>query len=330
MSTAKTRKDTGNAVFIGVESFLVEEELRRLKGQLAEGASMNWSVFNAEEGPGVDEIIHLSNTMPFLADRRVIVVRNSQRLSAKHLDLVAAYLDNPCESTTFILVFEVEKADKEFMKLLARFDGKAEFTRFEPLKNRNDRIAWISGRARIHGKNMDKDAAVLLSDMTGSSMWYLDSEVQKLCLYIGERPTITAGDIQDVVMRTHEPAIFAFLDSLFDRKKDVLSILYDLELSGVNDLEIISRIANQAITHYVVLTGGDRKRMKIHDFVAEKALRRKSLWSGIQLTTLLKEVRAIEQRLKSGQLAHTYAALCEVIGRTVLTPKGEPRKALRP
>ena len=56
-----------------------------------------------------------------------------------------------------------------------------------------------------------------------------------------------------LVMRTHEPAIFAFLDALFDRKKDALSRLYELELSGVAELEIISRIENQIINHYVVL-----------------------------------------------------------------------------
>jgi DNA polymerase III delta subunit len=130
-------------------------------------------------------------------------------------------------------------------------------------------------------------------------------------------------------MRTPEPAIFAFLDALFDRKKDALLRLYELELAGIADLELISRIENQIINHYVVLSGEDYKKMKIHDFVAEKALRRKSLWSLSQLVSMLKDLRQIEQGIKSSSLVHVYAALTEVIGRHVLSLKKEARISLR-
>lgn len=325
MSAQKSKKPFLNAVFIGQETFLMEEELSCLKNRLGENASMNWAVFNAEEGPAMDEVISLCNTMPFLSDRRVIIIRNGHKLTAKQTDQVITYLDNPCETTMLILVMEAEKTDKDLSKLLKRFDGMAEIDRFESIKNRSERIAWIMDRALLHGKKIDKDAAVLLAEMAGSSMWYLDSEIQKLCLYVADNPSIITKDVHEVVMRTLEPAIFAFLDALFDRKKDTLSRLYDLELTGIAELEIISRIENQIINHYVVLSGRDWKKMKIHDFIADKAMRRKSLWSMAQLLSLLKDVRQIEQRLKSSSIVHVYAALAEVIGRLVLPPRNEGR-----
>ncbi len=325
MSAQKSKKPFLNAVFIGQETFLMEEELSCLKNRLGENASMNWAVFNAEEGPAMDEVISLCNTMPFLSDRRVIIIRNGHKLTAKQTDQVITYLDNPCETTMLILVMEAEKTDKDLAKLLKRFDGMAEIDRFESIKNRSERIAWIMDRALLHGKKIDKDAAVLLAEMAGSSMWYLDSEIQKLCLYVADNPSIITKDVHEVVMRTLEPAIFAFLDALFDRKKDTLSRLYDLELTGIAELEIISRIENQIINHYVVLSGRDWKKMKIHDFIADKAMRRKSLWSMAQLLSLLKDVRQIEQRLKSSSIVHVYAALAEVIGRLVLPPRNEGR-----
>ena len=209
--------------------------------------------------------------------------------------------------------------------------ARPRIVRFESIKNRGERIAWIMERTPLHGKKIDRDAAVLLADMTGgSSMWYLDSEIQKLCLYAHQSPSITGKDVHEAVMRTHEPAIFAFLDALFDRKKDALSRLYELELSGVAELEIISRIENQIINHYVVLSGHDWKKMKIHDFVADKAMRRKSSWSIAQLTIVLKDVRGIEQKIKSSSLIHVYAALTELIGRLVLSPRNEGRISGRP
>jgi DNA polymerase-3 subunit delta len=331
MSAQKLSGLLSNAVFIAQETFLVEEELSRLKQQLGENISMNWATFNAEGGPAMNEIIGLCNTMPFLSEQRVVIIKNGQKLTAKQLDQVILYLENPCEITTFILIIEVEKTDKELNKLIKKFDGKARIARFESLKNRGERIAWIMERTPLYGKKIDKDAAMLLADMTGgSSMWYLDSEIQKLCLYVAHSPSITGKDVHEAVMRTHEPAIFAFLDALFDRKKDALSLLYELEISGVAELEIISRIENQIINHYEVLSGHDWKKMKIHNFVADKAMRRKSLWSIAQLISVLKDVRNIEQRLKSSSLIHVYAALTEVIGRLVLSPRNEGRISGRP
>lgn len=331
MSAQKLSSRLSNAVFIAQEMFLVEEELARLKQQLGENISMNWAAFNAEEDPAMNEIIGLCNTMPFLSDQRVVIIKNGQKLTIKQLDQVLLYLENPCEITTLILIIEIEKTDNELNKLIKRFDGKARIVRFESLKNRGARTNWIMERAPLYGKKIDKDAAVLLADMTGgSSMWYLESEIQKLCLYANQSPSITGRDVHEAVMRTHEPAIFAFLDALFDRRKDALSRLYELELSGVAELEIISRIENQVINHYVVLSGRDWKKMKIHEFVADKAMRRKSSWSIAQLTTLLMDVRGIEQRLKSGSLIHVYAALTEMIGRLVLSPRNEGRISGRP
>ncbi|HVN71761.1 MAG TPA: DNA polymerase III subunit delta [Desulfomonilia bacterium] len=330
MNALKSGKTFQNAVFTGQETFLMEEELSHLKLQLGDNASMNLAVFNADEGLSMDEVLGLCNTLPFLSEKRGIVVRNSHKLTAKQLDQAIAYLENPCETTTFILVMEAEKTDKDLAKLLKRFDGKASIIRFEAIKNRSERLSWIMDRALLHGKKIDKDAAVLLAEMAGSSMWYLDSEIQKLSLYVADNSSITTKDVQEVVMRTYEPAIFAFLDALFDRKRDTLSRLYDLELAGVAELEIISRIENQIINHYVVLSGRDWKKMKIHDFIAERALKRKPLWSTTQLLILLKEIRQIEQKLKSSSLTHIYAALTEAIGRHVLPPRTEGRIPLRP
>jgi hypothetical protein len=49
-----------------------------------------------------------------------------------------------------------------------------------------------------------------------------------------------------------------------------------------------------------------------------------------QLVSLLKDVRRIEQRLKSSSLVHVYAALTEVIGRLVLPHKDGEKVPLRP
>jgi DNA polymerase III subunit delta len=315
-----------NYIYAGQEVFLIEEELYRLKDRLGDGASMNLATYNAEESLNINEVLDLCNTLPFLSERRIITIRNAGRIPEKDLDTILSYLKNPSETTILILTLEGEKPSE---KLLKKFSDHTEIIRFDPLKNKADRIRWVMDRAIKQGKKIDKDAATLLADMTGTNMWFIATEIEKLCLYIASRPSITISDVQDLVMRTNEPSIFSFLDSLFEKKKDVLFKLYEIELAGISELEIISRIENQIIVHLQVHTGGNWKKSGVHAFVAEKALARKAIWSPPQLLDLLKEIRDIEQRIKSSSISHVFATLTEVIGRFVLGKRTSERQGDR-
>jgi DNA polymerase-3 subunit delta len=130
---------------------------------------MNWAVFNVEENPSMDEMISLCNTMPFLSEKRVVVVRNAQKLNTRQLDQLMKYLDNPCDMTTLILIMEIDKPDKELSKYMKKFEGKARIARFESIRNISERISWIMSRALLMGK-IDKDARPAGGHDGGSSM----------------------------------------------------------------------------------------------------------------------------------------------------------------
>ena len=78
MSSKKPQGRLSNSVFIAQETFLVEEELAKLKQQLGENISMNWAAFNAEEDLNMNEIISLCNTMPFLCEQRVVIIKTAR------------------------------------------------------------------------------------------------------------------------------------------------------------------------------------------------------------------------------------------------------------
>lgn len=295
----------------GGEVFLIEEQLSSVRALLGDNASMNSSWYHAQEIKRAEEIVELCNTMPFLSDRRLIVIRNIHKLGQKEQGRITAYLERPCSSTTLILTIEgaQEREEKNFTKGLPR---GAEVLRFDTLKGR-DLHDWIAGRVRVYGKTMDRDAVYLLAEVTGSNVWFIASEIEKLSLYIGSRPAITIKDVEYLVMKSHEPPVFAFMDSLFDRKKDSLLRLHELEYTGISELEMISRIENQIVQHYQVLCTRKGRPPGMHPFVEKKILTRGSLWNAPQLTRLLSAIRRIEQGIKSGRTLHPYAAIHEAI-----------------
>ena len=302
-------------LFIGEETFLIEEQLSSARTLMGEGGSMNYACYPAQEIHRIEEIVALCNTWPFLSDRRLVVIRNADKLAQKDHDSIISYLKNPFEHTVLILTIEGtsdrrEKKEKDPGKKFSQ--AVEEVLRFDPLKGK-DLVDWILSRARMHGKNMDRDAAHLLSDATGGSIWFIASEIEKLGLYIGNRPSITIKDVEYLVMRSLEPPIFSFLDSLFDKKKDVIFKLYELETAGLQELELVSRIEKLAAQHYQVIVGKQSSATGINPYVEKRIASRRSLWSADQLTSLLGEIRRVEHGIKSGRCLHPYAAVHEAI-----------------
>ncbi|HHO76241.1 MAG TPA: DNA polymerase III subunit delta [Deltaproteobacteria bacterium] len=298
-------------LYVGEETFLIEENLAALAASLGENASMNYASFNAEDSKTIDNVISLCNTMPFLADTRLIVLRNMNKLPAGQRKRVLEYAANPSESTTLIMTIEGTKEDK---KLMGDLPTNVRVIRFDPLKGAG-LIDWIQKRVMIYNKKMDKDAAFLLTDITGGNTWFIASEIEKLSLYAGSRTVITIKDVEFLVMRSHEPSVFAFMDSLFDRKKDAILKLCEIETFGIPDLEIISRIENQTIQHYQILFRNQGKKAKIHPFVEKKISSRKSLWKAHQLKDLLRQTRLLEHDVKTGRSFHVWVALSEIIAQ---------------
>lgn len=70
-------------------------------------------------------------------------------------------------------------------------------------------------------------------------------ETEKLVHSIGDRPTITAGDIEEMVARNREDALYELTDALGKRQADrTLTILFHLLEQGIHELAVLSTLRN--------------------------------------------------------------------------------------
>jgi DNA polymerase III subunit delta len=310
MTTPRLTRPLKNAyLFAGEEIFLIEEALTQARSLLEDGAAMNILSYQSSEIHRIEDIISIMNTMPFLSDQRLVVIRNAHKLSAGDLEKIRAYLADPCPATVLILTVEGSKDDRKITKELK---SPLEILRFDALKGR-EVVDWITGRAKMNKKGIDRDAAFLLAEVTGGNVWFIASEIEKLSLYVKDRPSISIKDVESLVMRSLEPPVFAFLDSLFDRKKDVVIRLCELEWSGMTELEVISRIEKNITQHYQVIVENRKGLPGMSPFVEKKLSGRRSLWSASQLVELLEKIRKVEHGIKSGRTQHPYTAVHEAI-----------------
>ncbi|HQP30514.1 MAG TPA: hypothetical protein PLB81_04240 [Deltaproteobacteria bacterium] len=156
-------------LFMGEDTFLMEEALTALKASLGEEALMNFQAFNGDESFRVEDLVGLCNTLPFLGERRLIILRNVQKLPVKALAQIGAYCKNPLETTTLVMTVE-GPPPKGTDALFRHLPGTVPQQRFDPLKG-PEILTWVQTRAKRQKKTIDKEAAHLLAELTGGHTW---------------------------------------------------------------------------------------------------------------------------------------------------------------
>jgi DNA polymerase-3 subunit delta len=166
------------------------------------------SVFDAEAelAAVLDEL----RTLPFLAPRRVVIVRDADDFVAAHREELERYLQEPCPSATLVLLVAAWPSNTRLYKVAAKVGGAIDCS--SPQGGQLSR--WLVQAAAKRGKKIDPDVAEGLADWIGNDLSALDGEMEKLSLYVGPRATITLEDISAVVTATSGPVAFALTNAI--------------------------------------------------------------------------------------------------------------------
>jgi DNA polymerase III subunit delta len=310
-------------LFTGEDTFLMEEAIKTMRNSLGEDALMNFYSFGPDESGAADIALELLNTIPFFDDKRFVVIRNVHKLDARSFEKIAGYVNNPSDTATLVLTMEGQKPwkdkdKKQWEEKYKALTEKAKKQTFNELKE-VQLISWIITRVRSMEKEIEAEAANLLKEALLSQTWQIASELEKLCLYAGVRKTITHDDVKKLVLKTYDDTIFKLADALFDRKAEVLLRIKEIEASGINELEVIASLQNQAIDHFQVLYAPAAKRRNLHSFVESKISSRRKLWKANELNELISAFAGVERGIKTGRCLSAFSEITEIAARYIKT-----------
>ena len=185
---------------------------------------MNFSNFEGTE-INQKEIIDLAETLPFFAEKRLIIMEDTGLFKKGGEDL-AEYLPSAPESTFFVFVEEeVDKRSKMYKAI-----GKSEGAAIEFSQQSDDTLArWVGGRIKKEGKGMTQAAYNLFIAKTGSDMENIDKELEKLLCYCLEKDTIEEADVEAITTEQIQSKVFDMVDAISNHKQKVaLDLYYDL------------------------------------------------------------------------------------------------------
>lgn len=201
-------------LIFGEQDLLLERALEALKRSVGEVADLD---FNSEtfdgENADADSIVSACNTLPFASERRLVVVRNVDRMTKDGTDALVRYAENPAETTILALVARKIARNARLYKLVEKLGGLLE--RAAPKGHEYPRA--VQDLFARHGRTVTLAGAELLVNAVGKDLRRLSVEVDKAVAFTGSRTALTADDIEQVVSTAATTQVWELGPALGDR-----------------------------------------------------------------------------------------------------------------
>jgi DNA polymerase-3 subunit delta len=230
-------------LLLGEEVLLREEFLSRLlEALLPPGMeALNRETVLAEEVDAPHVVAHC-RSVPAFAPRRVLLIKEADRLRNEVWDPLLSYLEAPCPTTCLILTARKLDQRSRLFRSLQRLATVLRFTALGP----GDLERWLQERAKRQGKLLTPEAQLLLLNLQGAELLRLAQEIDKLCLFVGERRRIEAADVVAVVGEARIREIFELTAQVGRRDMvGALTCLRRLLEAGDEPLQILGMLARQ-------------------------------------------------------------------------------------
>ncbi len=325
-------------VFHGPDGLTRDEEIARLKQKLGQAdiASLNYTAFDA--AVQLKEIQAAADAMPFLTEKRLVVVRNwltqagrgkrkpKADSSGDPIAQLVAYLPEVPDYTGLVFAEDETLPSTHPLIKLAQDKSKGGFVKLFDLPE--DPARWIVARARLKGGEIARPAAQLLSTkihrgnkndrdhFAEDSQLYLrklDTELDKLVAYANGRP-IEAHDVEALVSDEQVADMFGFVDAIGARDgATALRILRGVLGRGEQPLIALTMIARQtrlliqAKEHERLAPAELAQTLGLHPFVAEKLSRQARNFSMAQLERAHIAVMETDLAIKTGSMEDVVA-----------------------
>ncbi len=197
---------------------------------------------------------------PVMANRRVVIVRDFDKL--KDNRLFAAYAEQPNPTAVVLLVCSGKPKMSAHPYLALKKHGVA--AEFQALYF-NQVTGWIERLARERGFAIEPKAIQMLTDFVGTNLQVAVTELEKLATFAGEREVLTAEDVVQASGQTREFNVFELQRAIGEmRQNDALRITERLLQQTSNQKQESSRIIAVLTSYFIKLwklTGCKKRRI---------------------------------------------------------------------
>lgn len=273
-----------------------------------------------------EEIRNACETMPFLSERRVVLIQDFKLMEGaktkgfgeEEENKLAGYLKNLPETCQLIITSESADKRKKLFKAASDSGGVYEFGELDEKSLK----AYIEKRFKDAGKSAKSSVVAELIQASGYydkdtdyTLYNLENDIKKAIAYTEEQE-IGHDAVANTVSGNMDTNVFAMIDSLGrDRKDEAYQMLNNLLVSGEQVYKLLALLCS----HFEIILSvkemkeegksfADMKNiLGIHEFRIKKAASFAEKYSVNSLRKILQKSYEIDKNIKTGLLEPSLA-----------------------
>lgn len=322
---AEVRAGKVRSVYLlyGGEPFLEEELYRAIRAAVVQPETADFNFHQFDPGPDqVRQALSAAQTHPFFTERRLVVLRDCPAFSAARksaddgeekeeksgaeTDLLIEYLKSPVPSTCLvILAGETVDSRKKVTKAAIATGGAVDC---KPLKEQ-DAVMWAQARAQSYGKRLSDQAGRILLEKLGTDLRMINSELQKLCIYVDDAREIRPADVDVAVGGVAETELYRLTEAVMLKQRPKALELLERTLRQVDHpLQLLaaltSRFRQMLMVKALTARGTSLREgpgiAKMHPFAYEKMVGHVRPYPRDELASAMGKLLEADLAIKSG------------------------------
>lgn len=320
----------------GEDVIAIAQFVAALQAKLGDSSLVDLNTNRLEgEALAMDELRNIASAMPFLAERRLVIVTNP---CAKFTHPSARkgfieFLEKVPDTTALVLIEPRSLTDEKdrkqnkinWLEKWARSSGERVSLKAFPLPKGDGLNGWIQDQARAAGGQFSRTAAGELASLVGGDPQQLVQEINKLLVYVNYSRTVQPEDVQNLTVYSKVGDVFAMVDAMGNRNVNLALKLYRQLLIDQEAAAIFWMVIRQfrlLLLAREVLDGGGTEReveraLKIHPFVAKKISAQARRFTLFSLEAIYRRLLELDEAMKTGQTEADLALDTLITGLTL-------------
>lgn len=215
-------------LFYGPEKYLKKYYLQRIEKQIIMDGTQHFNKITFEDITEPDSVIEACETMPFMSEKKMVIVKNFDLLKRKSqgVEKLVSFIENIPEYTC-LLFYEYDNIDRR-IKPVKKIKEKGLIVEYK--YQRPQQLAkWVIKIFKNSSKIIDYSNALTIVEYCGPAMDDILNEVNKIIMYMGDRKKVVEEYIETVCTKCVRVKIFDLLDAIFEKNKSKsIMMLYDM------------------------------------------------------------------------------------------------------
>lgn len=297
---------------------LIEKKSKEISSDYLQAPKddFNYATFNLSDTE-INTCIEEALTLPFFSDKKVVNIKNAYIFTGEkgnkdinhNIDALMEFIEKYDGSTMVVFEINNQKLD-ERKKLVKTLKKHAKLIKIEQMSE-DELKTWIKNSLNSQFKDIKQDALNLFIELTGINFNLVNQELEKLTLYIGDRPTITKQDVEIIVNRSLEQNVFLLTDYIQKGQKDkAVELVNDLIILKEEPIKLLALIASNFRLYYQCKILSKKgysqqqiaKTVSVHPFRVKLALRAANKYQLPELMKIMNACAETDYKLKSSYM----------------------------